>query len=150
MDNHEIIALLKFNFKYDLLGVSSPRNNRTIVEINPAVLPVMAKYLFKEHNLRFIIASALDTGASFEIFYHFSKDDTGMILNLKASLPRENPEISSLVPLFVAADWIEREMHELFGIMFTGHPDLKPLISDGNWGKEHFPYRKRTENKEKE
>lgn len=147
MDNLELFELLKFNFKDDLITLSTDRPNRTVAEITPAILFRAAGYLFNEHGLRFIITSAMDVNGRFEILYHFSKDDTGMIITLKVSVPYDNPEVDSLVPLFVAADWIEREVHELFGIRFSGHPNLKPLISDGNWEKDYFPYKKQPDNK---
>jgi NADH:ubiquinone oxidoreductase subunit C len=58
------------------------------------------------------------------------------------SLDRKKPEIESLANLINAANWIEREIHELFGIKFINHPNLTKLISDGNWKEDDFPYAK--------
>ncbi|MBE0661274.1 MAG: NADH-quinone oxidoreductase subunit C [Bacteroidales bacterium] len=144
MDNQELIELLKFKFKNDIQQVYIRFKNRVTLQVKKEGLPKLATYLFKEHRARFIIASAMDNSDKFEIVYHFSKDDSGLMLNLKVFLPKEKPEIESLVPLFVAADWIEREMHELFGIKFLNHPNLVPLISNGNWEDKAFPYAKKT------
>ena len=144
MDNQELIELLKFKFKNDIQNVYIRYKNRVMMQVKREALKKAATYLYKEQGLRFIIATAMDSGDKFEIVYHFSKDDTGLMLNLQVFLSKEKPEIESLVPLFVAADWIEREMHELFGIRFLNHPNLVPLISDGNWQKETFPYAKKT------
>jgi len=144
MDNQELIELLKFKFKNDIQNVYIRYKNRVMMQVKREVLKKAATYLYKEQGLRFIIATAMDNGDKFEIIYHFSKDDTGLMLNLQVFLSKEKPEIESLVPLFVAADWIEREMHELFGIRFLNHPNLVPLISDGNWEDKAFPYAKKT------
>lgn len=144
MDNQELIELLKFKFKTDIQNVYIRFKNRVTLMVKREVMKKIATYLYKEQGLRFIIASAMDNGDRFEIVYHFSKDDTGLMLNLQVFLSKEKPEIESLVPLFVAADWIEREMHELFGINFLNHPNLVPLISDGNWKDKAFPYAKKT------
>jgi NADH-quinone oxidoreductase subunit C len=144
MDNQELIELLKFKFKTDIQNVYIRYKNRVMMQVKHEVLKKVATYLYKDQGLRFIIASAMDNGDKFEIVYHFSKDDTGLMLNLQVFLPKEKPVIESLVPLFVAADWIEREMHELFGIRFLNHPNLVPLISDGNWEDKAFPYAKKT------
>jgi Ni,Fe-hydrogenase III component G len=40
------------------------------------------------------------------------------------------------------ANWIEREMHEILGITFIGHPEPEKLISEGNWAEGVYPYRK--------
>jgi NADH-quinone oxidoreductase subunit C len=144
MDNQELIELLKFKFKNDIQHVYIRFRNRVTLQVKREALPKLATYLFKEHKARFIIATAMDSGDKFEIVYHFSYDPTGLMLNLQVFLSKEKPEIESLVPLFVAADWIEREMHELFGINFLNHPNLVPLISDGNWEDKAFPYAKKT------
>lgn len=48
---------------------------------------------------------------------------------LKLDLPRENAQAPSLTPLFKAADWQEREIFDLFGVTFTGHPDLRKILT---------------------
>ena len=105
------------------------------------ILPV-ATHLYKNMGLRFIIATALHTRKGFEILYHFSLDSTGLILNIRVILPHNQPEIESLSNLFNASNWIEREMHELFGIDFKNHPNQEKLISEGNWAEGVYPYRK--------
>jgi NADH-quinone oxidoreductase subunit C len=92
--------------------------------------------------MRFIIASALHTKRGFEVYYHFSLDSTGLVLNLHVILDGEKPEVESLSNMFEASNWIEREMHELFGIVFLNHPTPELLLSDGNWAKGEYPYRK--------
>jgi NADH-quinone oxidoreductase subunit C len=43
-------------------------------------------------------------------------------------LPRDDPEIESIVSIYWNANWYERETYELYGIMYKNHPDLKPLL----------------------
>ena len=99
--------------------------------------------MYHDQYFRFIIASALQTKKGFEIYYHFSFDSTGLILNLHVILPEAKPEIESLTVLFEGASWIEREMHEILGINFLNHPNLEKLISQGNWAEGVYPYRKK-------
>jgi NADH-quinone oxidoreductase subunit C len=47
---------------------------------------------------------------------------------LRTRVPREEPRLGSLVPIFAGAAWHERETFEMFGVVFEGHPDLKPLL----------------------
>ncbi len=140
MESQELVELMKFKFKSDIVRTHVRFKNRIHAEVKREVLFALASWLFKDNGLRFIIASASDLGHCFEIFYHFSHDKTGLVLNLQVFLPYDKPETESLVPLFVAADWIEREMHELFGIRFKNHPHLAPLLSNGNWKSDNFPY----------
>lgn len=142
MDNDLIIEKLQKKFKSEVLEVSVKNDKRIIVTVESDSLPGIAAYLYKEAGLRFIIASALHTRRGFEIHYHFSRDSDGLILNLHVILNTDNPEIESLSNMFNASNWIEREMHELFGINFLNHPNQEKLISEGNWAEGVYPYRK--------
>ena len=59
---------------------------------------------------------------------------------LRTRVPREEPELASLVPVFPGAAWHERETFEMFGVAFAGHPDLRPLLLPD--GFEGNPLRK--------
>lgn len=137
-----LVDELKKTFSKEILEAKSRNDRRTTLHIDPTALPHMAEYLFKELGFRFIIASALHTKKGFEIFYHFSMDSSGLVLNLHVLLDELKPEVESLSNMFEASNWIEREMHELFGINFLHHPNLDQLLSEGNWAKGVYPYRK--------
>ena len=142
MENDPIIEKLKGEFKTGILELEIKNQRRVIVTIKPDLLLNMAGYLYKDSGFRFIIASAIHTRRGFEIHYHFSMDPEGLILNLHVILDRDKPEVESLSNMFNASNWIEREMHELFGINFLNHPNQDKLISEGNWAEGVYPYRK--------
>jgi NADH:ubiquinone oxidoreductase subunit C len=101
-----------------------------------------AKVLFKELNLRFCIATGIDTPRAFEILYHFSFDKTGQIFSARVFIEdKKNPEINSIASLFPGAEWIEREIWELLGINFIGHPNLKRLLLADEWPQGQYPLR---------
>jgi NADH-quinone oxidoreductase subunit C len=137
-----IDALLK-SFSKEILGSEVRNDRRVTLSIDPASLLPISEHLFRELGYRFIIASALHTKKGFEIYYHFSEDSSGLVLNLHVLLDPIKPEVESLSNMFEASNWIEREMHELFGIDFLNHPNLEALISDGNWATGEYPYRKK-------
>jgi NADH-quinone oxidoreductase subunit C len=137
-----IIDQLKSTFGKEIMETRVLGPRRATFTVGPDFLPEMARYLHAEMELRFIIASALHTRRGFEIYYHFSHDATGLICNLHVVLDQDNPEVDSLSNMFEASNWIEREMHELFGINFRNHPNLEALISEGNWATGEYPYRK--------
>ena len=142
MDTELIIVNLKSHFDLNNSSILFKSNKRVTIDINPDSLLSFADYLLHKVEFRFIIASALHTKQGFEIYYHFSRDDIGLILNLHVILDKEEPEIESLANMLEAANWIEREMHELFGINFLNHPNLEKLLSEGNWAEGVYPYRK--------
>lgn len=142
MNREPVIGKVKEKFNSEILGIVEKNQKRVTITINPNSILRISDYLFREEGLRFIIATALHTKKGFEIHYHFSKDETGLILNLHVILDKEDPQIESLSNMFNASNWIEREIHELFGINFLNHPNQEKLISEGNWAEGVYPMRK--------
>ena len=76
----------------------------------------------------------------FEVVYHLFRTTGGGALNLKVQIPREDPRVPSLVPVYPGADFQEREAYDMLGIQFEGHPDLRRILL---WeGFEGYPLRK--------
>ena len=75
-----------------------------------------------------------------EVVYHIRKSTGGSPLVLKAQIPRDNPVIASIVPIYPGAEFQERETWDLLGIKFEGHPDLRRILM---WeGFDGHPLRK--------
>ena len=64
----------------------------------------------------------------FEVVYHLYSVARGHRLRVKAGVPESAPEIASLCPIWPSANWMEREVWDLYGIRFNGHPDLRRLL----------------------
>jgi NADH-quinone oxidoreductase subunit C len=142
MDKELIKGQIKENFNSDILEIAEKNQRRITVTINPDSILRVCEWLYLEVGFRFVIASAVHTKRGFEIHYHFSLDKTGLVLNVHVILDKITPEVESLSNMFSASNWIEREMHELFGINFLNHPNQEKLISDGNWAEGVYPLRK--------
>ena len=142
MNRQEILQALKERFPEDVTGVYEKSAKRVYVEIKPSAIVGMAQFIFKEIGARFIIASGVDARNHMEILYHFAEEDIDLVISLRVHLPKTKLEIDSLTPVFTAAQWIEREMHELLGINFLGHPELKPLLLPEDWPEGVYPLRK--------
>jgi len=141
MTREEIINDLKERFKEDIIDVFDKSSRRVYIEIKPEALVKVASYIFKDLKARFNIASGVDTRLHIEILYHFTLEYINLLISLRVKLNREKPEIDSLAPSFKGANWIEREMHELLGINFKGHPDLRRLLLAPEWPKGVYPLR---------
>jgi NADH-quinone oxidoreductase subunit C len=135
------IEELSVRFKKNIHEIAAKSGKRATILVEPSEIVAICEFLYRNLNFRFIIATTLETEAGIEILYHFSKDSTGLILNVRVVLDRDNPEIASLTELFEGANWIEREMHEIMGVRFLNHPNLEKLISEGNWAEGEYPYR---------
>ena len=64
----------------------------------------------------------------FELNYHLLSIPRRERVRLRTSVSIQHPVIDSLVPLWPAANWLEREIFDLFGIRFEGHPDLRRIL----------------------
>lgn len=128
----------------DRILKSEKRSARRIyVDIYPKDIVDVAGYLFKELGLRFNIASGVDDFDGIEILYHFSYDPSGVIVSVRAILmDKQNPHIDTITTLTRSAWWIEREIHELFGVEFDGNKDMRPLLLPDDWPKGVYPMRK--------
>ncbi len=65
--------------------------------------------------------------------YHLLSMDHGHRVRVKAGLPADDLRIASITPEFPAADWQEREVFDLFGVVFDGHPDLRRILMPDGW-----------------
>lgn len=81
-----------------------------------------------------------DTSRRFASVYHLLSITHNQRLRVKAYLPEDNLIIDSVVPVWAAANWFERESFDLFGILYRGHPDLRRLLTD--YGFIGHPFRK--------
>jgi NADH-quinone oxidoreductase subunit C len=76
----------------------------------------------------------------FEVVYHLLSLESLQRLRLKVRLSGDNPNIASVVPVWPAANAFEREVFDLFGIRFDGHPFLRRILLPEDW--EGYPLRK--------
>ncbi|QNL20414.1 NADH-quinone oxidoreductase subunit C [Hyphobacterium sp. CCMP332] len=144
MTKEELYRQLEQNLEHYNVIINKVKSNRVIIDVSADDIVELSKYFLQTLKCRLVTATATQPERDFEIYYHFSHDETGLIMNLHVRVPYDQPEIKSIATLTKSANWIEREMHELFGIEFEGHPEKGPLISDGNWEPGEFPYRKKT------
>ncbi len=87
--------------------------------------------------------TGIDNGVeanTMEVIYHLYSIPFNVSLMLKVVLPRENPEVDSLCSVWKSANWLEREVYDMFGIQFKNHPDLRRILMPNDW--EGFPLRK--------
>jgi NADH-quinone oxidoreductase subunit C/D len=102
----------------------------------------LARYLRDDEGYDYCSSiTGVDYPDRFEVVYHlYSTAGKGGPLILKVHTVRDNPEVPSLVPTWPGADWQEREVWDLMGIRFSGHPDLRRILM---WeGFQGHPLRK--------
>jgi NADH-quinone oxidoreductase subunit C len=113
-------AELQFKIFDDMLEVALP----------PAQLPDIARIVKDDLGYQMLMSvTGVDYKTSYEVVYHAFHLESAYPIVLKCALPHEDaPEIPSLVPQWPGADFQEREVYDLMGIVFTGHPDLRRIL----------------------
>lgn len=76
----------------------------------------------------------------FEVVYHLFSMKHRHALRLKAEVPDNDARIDSVMPVWIGANWHERECYDMYGIFFSGHPDLRRVLLPEDW--EGHPLRK--------
>lgn len=71
--------------------------------------------------------------ARFEVVYQLYSIEKRLQLRLRVEVPEDDPEVDSIVDLFPCANFLEREVYDLLGIRFKGHPNLKRILLPENW-----------------
>ena len=122
--------------------VERVRTNRIRVTTTPGsikeAIAVAQEHLACE---RFITVSTADNAGAFDLIYHLTGPHR-TIISLATRLPREAPEIHTVSDLLPPAAIYERQIHDLFGIVFTGHPGLKHIMLNEDWPDNEYPLRK--------
>jgi NADH-quinone oxidoreductase subunit C len=75
----------------------------------------------------------------FDVVYHFLSPSLNQRIRVMLEVD-ENSTVPSIIGVFPGADWFEREAYDLYGVLFTGHPDMRRLLTD--YGFEGHPLRK--------
>ena len=75
----------------------------------------------------------------FDVVYHFLSPRLNQRLRVKVTTDETTP-VPSIIGVFRGADWFEREAYDLYGVLFTGHPDMRRILTD--YGFEGHPLRK--------
>jgi len=104
------------------------------------------EYLQTEPSLEFnflsdiSVVDRLPAEPRFELNYHLVSLPNRQRLRLRVWLSGADPTVDSLTPVYPTADWHEREIFDLFGVRFEGHPDLRRILLPDDW--EGYPLRK--------
>jgi NADH-quinone oxidoreductase subunit C len=129
--------------KGKLIGIEETTERRIYLLCEAENAYAVNKFLFEDLPLRFVIITGIDSDDCFEILYHYANDESGCFVTVKAFIrDRDKPAIESITPFVPGAEWIERELHDILGIDFVNHPNLRRLILADDWPEGVYPLRK--------
>ena len=121
--------------------------DRLQISVEPKDLEDICRLLKEDPRTNFKILlciAAVDYVDYIQMVYVLLSPEHERTLGVKIDLSYEDLTVSSLSGIWRAADWYEREAHDLFGVDFRGHPDLSPLLLyegfEGFPGRKEFPF----------
>lgn len=141
MSEEEILQKIKEKFGDYVLEASIPRPRRVVVLVPPEKYKEVAEFVAKDLGLEFLSCiTGADKEEYMEVVAHIGYS---IYVLVKTRIPRDNPEVDSLVDVLPAAAFYEREAYDLLGIVFKGNPDIgKKFIIPEDWPEGVFPLRK--------
>ncbi|GIW40740.1 MAG: NADH-quinone oxidoreductase subunit C [Candidatus Binatia bacterium] len=128
-----LLPLLREVFGDTILSSHAQAGDETIVVPRERWLEVFRELRDRpEFRFEFLmdltVVDYLGQTPRFEVVTHLYSLTHNHRLRVKTRVPEEDPELPSLTPLWKSADWAEREAWDMFGIRFSGHPDLRRIL----------------------
>jgi len=133
------------------INIIIPEETRTLITVKKEDLPSILKFLKEKEYNHLVLVSCVDwiEEKEFELVYILTRymqgdeertDQERLHLIVKTRISRQSPRLETATGIFLNAEPYEREIHELFGIHFEGHPRLTPLLLEREY--EIPPFRK--------
>jgi len=145
MENIVVIERLKKAFSRDILEVDAASDILTVTVASQVIHEVIL-FLKENENLNFGFLTDLcgihypDRELSLGVVYHLHNLQERKRIRIKTYVSSENPALSTISDIFSAANWMERETYDFYGIIFTGHPDMRRILNVDYL--DFFPMRK--------
>jgi Ni,Fe-hydrogenase III component G len=140
MDQDVVRRLLERRLPGARFTRSAAAARRTCVELHPEDVKDAIRALRDEATTRFMTIAAVDRGTDIDLSYLLSLG--GCVVTLRARIPKETSRTETIADMVPAAELIEKEISELFGIEFAGHPRPKNLVLPDDWPASKRPLRK--------
>jgi len=129
----------------DTVEPARKKSDRPAVDVKAGALLGLVEKLLREPDLAFDMLLAhtavdwLDEG-EFELVYQLYSTHHRHYLQVSVFVPRDNPVVPTVSGVWPVAEWQEREVYDLFGVLYDDHPDLRRILLEDDW--EGFPLRK--------
>jgi NADH-quinone oxidoreductase subunit C len=141
----ELAALLELR-QPDAIVSTAITNDELTVIVAPRALVAFVDFLKTDGSCRFsslVDITAVDhperMSARFDVVYHFLSMYQNHRIRVKTAV-RDDEMVPSITSVHPSANWFEREVYDMFGILFSGHPDLRRILTD--YGFRGHPLRK--------
>jgi membrane-bound hydrogenase subunit beta len=139
---NEVAEKLKTLFEENLVEIKSSRKRRIFVRIKKDSFKEALQQLVKDMKITHLSTiTGTDIGQGIELLYHFAYDGS-IEVTVGFTIPKDNLNVPTATGLIPGAVLYERELHEVLGVSFEGHPNLSPLVLPEGWPEGVYPLRK--------
>ncbi len=139
----ELVQELEQGYQGELTEARATSDYDAWVGVPPEQVTRIAQHLRDTYPpLHLSTITGVHRGEKIEVIYHFIA--AGVSLNLRAAVDVSSATIDSITPLIPAAVLYEREVADLLGVQFAGHPDPRRLILPEDWPEGEYPLRRST------
>jgi len=144
MTASELVAHIQDGYDGELTEVASPTDIDAWMNVSACDVVKLATYLRDAYPpLLLSTITGSDRGEAIDVIYHFATEGVGLNVRCVVAKDGENAdEIDSVTPTLPAAILYEREVADLLGIVFVGHPDPRRLILPEDMPEDEHPLRK--------
>jgi NADH:ubiquinone oxidoreductase subunit C len=148
--NEETIANeIKEAFKDKILETSIPRPRRLFVSVSPDAYKSLVQFLVeKAEFLHLSTIVGVDTGKNIDVMPQLF--GRGIEVTVRVSLPRDKPVTDTIGDIRESGYFYEREIYDMLGVEFRGHPNLTRLLLAKEWPEGVYPLRKEFKTKSQE
>lgn len=133
VEQEKIVGVINEKFEGEILQTEMLYDFLTITLKKDKVIEII-RHLYQHPSTQFQYLTTL-CGVHYPelkqiaMMYQLHNLVTNVQVRLKIYLPEENPTVPTLTPVFAAANWLERETYDFFGVIFQGHPNLKRILN---------------------
>lgn len=146
INNTYLLEKLQQQFGADIYEAQEPYGMLTLT-LNPAKILDVLKWLKTHEELKADFLTDI-CGSHYPDFkdkelcviYHVQSMINNFRIRIKCYIPVSNPNIATATGLYLCANWMERETYDFYGVIFTGHPNLKRILNVDEM--DYFPLRK--------
>jgi formate hydrogenlyase subunit 5 len=140
----QIVEQLQQAFPEAAISAIMPVPKIAYITVKSSYIPKVCRYIF-DQGARFVVSVATDRTKQtnkMEVSHIFSFDEDCSTIVVRSEVDPSNLSIDSISPIIPAANWAERESHDMLGIDFIGHPDPRRLALADDWPEGLHPLRK--------
>ncbi|HZX74677.1 MAG TPA: NADH-quinone oxidoreductase subunit C [Cyclobacteriaceae bacterium] len=127
----KIVTVLREKFADEILSVESPYKFLTVTLRADKIIEII-KFLYDQEKYQYLTTLCgihYPDQKSIAVMYQLHKLSENKRIRLKIALPEANPVVPTLTTVFPAANWMERETYDFYGVIFEGHPNLVRILN---------------------